>query len=449
MIKVSKDALILGSWTFAISVFGACYKLDSFDLLIFIQIFIIFVSSFSLFSYPGIPFSLFKIYHIFNLFFFGIAPIFQYRENIEFIGEAHVSYNNRLISSIVILFSCVLFNVCYYHLMKKKDVFSKKNLFLNIVPIRYSYEFPTNILIFVSFCCFIIIFYYNNFNIFSLLIRGGEYADRLSVGKANSLIINKFIRPIPLIIFLSSVIYNPKGYFSNFILLLILLFTAFPLGMPRNDVAGFYIPVLLVSFSVFNRKNIFVSSLIIGLLLVFPFLNNFRRFTGEIKASFGFDFSMFNTLHFDAYASLTRIISNDIVTYGKQLLGVVFFFIPRSLWDGKPDGSGIYQAEYLNLNFSNISCPFIAEGYINFGFFGVFLFTFFLAFLTSKLDRWFWDGAFVNSFLKIPYFLILSMFLFVLRGDLMNGFSYTVGFLLSSYFIYKLLIVFRSIKKIN
>ena len=59
---------------------------------------------------------------------------------------------------------------------------------------------------------------------------------------------------------------------------------------------------------------------------------------------------------------------------GKQLLGAMLFFIPRSIWPSKPIGSGATIAIYQRQSFKNISCPIIGEAIINFGIIGVIIF---------------------------------------------------------------------------
>lgn len=83
---------------------------------------------------------------------------------------------------------------------------------------------------------------------------------------------------------------------------------------------------------------------------------------------------MFKEGHFDSYQSILSVLNSEIITYGNQLLGVLLFWVPRSIWSNKPIGSGAFMAEITNLDFSNISMNYFAEGYINFGVFGMFLF---------------------------------------------------------------------------
>ena len=81
---------------------------------------------------------------------------------------------------------------------------------------------------------------------------------------------------------------------------------------------------------------------------------------------------------------------------------------------------------------------FIAEGYINFGIMGVILFMLILGITLSKIDKIFWHNSSLNPFSahSILYKLILEWFFFVMRGDLLSSFAYTIGLIISFYITY-------------
>lgn len=99
----------------------------------------------------------------------------------------------------------------------------------------------------------------------------------------------------------------------------------------------------------------------------------------------------------------------------------------------KPMGSGFYVAETTHLSFNNISMPYFGEGYINWGYLGVVLFAIVLAYVLAKLDKKYWtythyQGKTIN---KIKYFMLLGLLMFILRGDLLSSFAYTIGYMVS------------------
>jgi hypothetical protein len=117
----------------------------------------------------------------------------------------------------------------------------------------------------------------------------------------------------------------------------------------------------------------------------------------------------------------------------------LFFWIPRSFWPTKPIGSGAFLAEEQGFFFTNVSCNYFAEGYINFGIIGIFIFIIVLSFVTAKLDKMYWTIC-VNSrnnYFNVIYCVLLGMIFFMLRGDLMSSFAYSIGFLFSIWLVYK------------
>ncbi|NLO70341.1 MAG: hypothetical protein GX102_05245, partial [Porphyromonadaceae bacterium] len=185
--------------------------------------------------------------------------------------------------------------------------------------------------------------------------------------------------------------------------------------------------------------NIFSLVFIIGLIIVFPFLNNFRNIN-SLDFSLRLEFDMFTSANFDKYYNFALVLFSDLKNFGRQLLGVLLFWLPRTIWANKPIGSGAYLAEELGFSFNNISCNFFAEGFINFGFTGILLFVIFIAYITSRIDKIYWEivSNDETNFLKVLYFIFLGMLFFILRGDLLSSFAFTVGFILAFLLVYKI-----------
>lgn len=443
---------------FVISVYSITSNNYEIDLFVIIHIIIIGISCYSLFSFENNPYSLHKVYHIFNLFFFGIAPVLQYYENIRFVNEPPISKEVKITVSLIILLSTVLFNIIYnYYYYSTKNNNKTKEVLMKygkLVSTNKKLNGKTNLFfIAASLFSLFMMLYISNFNILQLLFKGGEIirgstsvVDTIKVDKSLGLIVHQFIRPLSLIIFIISYSYNKSRKILNLILFLIFIITCFPSGLSRNATAGFYLPLLLLFIPIFQKRNVFVSSMVGGILIIFPFLNNFRNFSGKEKLSIGLNYDMFTDMHFDAYMSFCRIVNLDLVTYGNQLLGTLFFFVPRSIWVSKPESSGWYHADVLNLYFKNLACTFLAEGYINFGYFGVFLFLFFISWFSAYMDKSFWIIKKYNTYFNVLYVLVLSMFLFILRGDLMSSYSYTFGLVLVATLSYKIIVFLSKIK---
>jgi hypothetical protein len=61
----------------------------------------------------------------------------------------------------------------------------------------------------------------------------------------------------------------------------------------------------------------------------------------------------------------TGYVDAEGSTNGRQALGVGLFWIPRSVWPGKPTDTGILLADWKGYRFTNLSAPVWSEMYIN------------------------------------------------------------------------------------
>jgi hypothetical protein len=118
---------------------------------------------------------------------------------------------------------------------------------------------------------------------------------------------------------------------------------------------------------------------------------------------------------------------------GHQLLGSLLFFVPSSVWTGKPPATGIFLAKYLinhySMWFTNLSAPLVAEGYLDFGWLGVLLYALGLAFLVDGLNRL---AQRHDRWAALPLAVYGSMFLvFMLRGSLMVAMGFAGAALLA------------------
>jgi len=108
---------------------------------------------------------------------------------------------------------------------------------------------------------------------------------------------------------------------------------------------------------------------------------------------------------------------------GKQILLPIFFWVPRSVWSGKPIGTPDVVADYHRLIFSNVASPLWAEGYVNGGVIGLVLvlglFGAFSRICDDYLTRTVDTGGSLFPTIISAYFA--SNMLILLRGDLTTG----------------------------
>lgn len=146
---------------------------------------------------------------------------------------------------------------------------------------------------------------------------------------------------------------------------------------------------------------------------------------------------------FDSFSMLIRaiiVIEQRGIFWGYQLLGSLFFFIPRSIWSTKPVGSGYTVGKILNWDFTNVSMPLIGEFYMNFGQLGVIILAILLGTILKKLDSSYFQH--INnsnshiSFIEIVFPFTIGFLFFMMRGDLLSSWGYYVGFMVPLFMVY-------------
>lgn len=267
-----------------------------------------------------------------------------------------------------------------------------------------------------------IVLYYFDFNLEALFTR--EYE---SEGISFKLIIEKFVRVVPLISFIYVADKEKNSKFGVLMLLIIMLVFNNPIGVPRYFSAMVLLSVLLVFRQKMTLSRRIYTLMSLGLVLIFPLLNFFRyEDSSKISGKLALGSTLFSSVNMDTYQSMIVTLKFNIVTYGNQLLGVLFFFVPRSIWPTKPEGSGRLIAEEANYVWDNVSANFFAEGYINFGYIGVIIFSIVLGRWLKVLDRLFVQK--VTFGLSVP---LVALMPFIYRGDFMSSFSYLIAYILA------------------
>ena len=392
------------------------------------------IATFFMFTYRGRPYSLHKIVNLFILFFFIIANAIQFSSKTNVTTFPDSVCANDIIDyerfQILVMFILICFNLFYPIFKNLKSAVDNKKPQLS----------SNKLLLVAIFSLFCTLYYFRN-GILLMFVRGlaenqeGVEVLNLGEGFVGFLLFDKLIRALPFACFVLAAHYKqPKKI--QILLLFLMLITLFPTALARNATAMYWMPVFFLTFKILEKENIFVLSMLFGLLVVFPFLDNFRYWTGDLT-SVGLSFDFLNEMHFDASQDFMTVMKLQKVTWGNQLLGALLFWVPRSLWASKPIGSGAFAAEQYS-DFGNISMPWFAEGYINFGYVGIFVFTFFLSWFCSYFDSKYWDNKRAFSFVAPYYFLLISSLMYILRGDLMSSMAYTLATLFDIFVVYKM-----------
>lgn len=426
------SAILLVTEGGAISEFSFRVFMSSMAIILFSLILI--------FSREKRAYSLNKIFYLFSLFFFGIAPYLQFSTQTSLNGARMLKESEFFYLNMLILIILIFYEIIYYTIYQVKESSGLLKISEKFIIKQRLSQKQVLRLVLISLVSFFIVFYFNNFNIVSMLIRGGVEKTTIDSSQASSLIISRVFRPLSMMAFLYYIFSNNRNILILSFLLAMTLLTSSPFGMARFQAAALYIPFIITTIPILRRKNVFSLFFIFGLLIMFPFLNNFRYVTEDTQIKLGLDLSTFTQGHYDSYYNFALIVTENIISWGRQLLGVFFFWIPRSFWPNKPVGSGHFIADIVHLINPNASCNYFAEGYINFGFLGIFVFTILLAYITARLDKIYWNTLHYqnNNFSKVIYYVLLGMLFITLRGDLSVGFSNTLSFLLSIILVKKI-----------
>ncbi|MCC6186784.1 MAG: hypothetical protein IT256_06500 [Chitinophagaceae bacterium] len=379
-------------------------------------------------------FSLNKVFWIFNLLFLSAIPLVQF-----FLGTfpwGRIITNSTVLTANGLIIICNIAYILVWQKTNEKLIEHREN------PVIFDPKKSATIILFIAACISLIVF--SNQGRFWIKSNG------VSINNSTlQLLADKGLRGIALFGLIAIIHLWQKQKINNSLfttLLFLGLVANFPTAIPRYWLATFYLAALLLIFKkrFIRIKHLFATSLIGLSILAFPLLSILRYNVSEIPTRFPtlksvFSFSFLGG-DYDAYSSLcTTIIyvTHNGITWGKQLTTVLLFFVPRSFWSGKSIGSGALVNKLPNSDFNNFSSPFIAEGFINFGVVGAILFISIAAWFISKYDQLYWQCN-DNNFKKQFYPAALGLFFFMLRGDLLSSFAYSVGLFFAGWFAYKL-----------
>lgn len=124
--------------------------------------------------------------------------------------------------------------------------------------------------------------------------------------------------------------------------------------------------------------------------------------------------------------SVSYVDSQGII-WGSNFLGVLLFWIPRSLWPGKPMGTGSIIAQHHGYSYTNVSSPLPAEAYVGFGVVGLILVMLGIGICVSSLE--YRVRLRPCPYSSILYSLSVAFAIIIMRGSLnsvvpMFGFAF-------------------------
>lgn len=389
------------------------------------------------------PYSLNKTFWYFNLIFFFIAPIIQYKTGYR-VWNYGLDNDAYLNTNLFILLSDFIF-MLFYKKIKKDDIISQEKIKIETTSVFKSILFVCSLI-----CLFIVV---KNIGFASLFSREENSYSISGDGMFNT-IFTHLLKCIPVYAFF--VFYSEKNKITlpSIIILIIICLLNFPTSTTRFWMGAIYIGIFLIIFNKKSKENRTYDILILLIFtIIFSLLYSFKFHDLSYFMENGIDIKNFkdsyNSVDYDAYSIIYRsfdyVKANDIV-FGRQLIGTLLFIIPRSIWPAKPKPTGDLIVSSQGQWYTNVSCPFLAEGYINFGIIGTILFQIILAILCSKLDNNYWKNKKNNSYIKFLYPFLMGFLIFLERGALHPTVVYLFCFSIPLIFTV-LLNIFRKVKK--
>ncbi|MCY7289048.1 MAG: hypothetical protein LH624_12555, partial [Cryobacterium sp.] len=105
--------------------------------------------------------------------------------------------------------------------------------------------------------------------------------------------------------------------------------------------------------------------------------------------------------------------------WGENFLGAALFWVPRSVWPGKPSDSGLLVSTSLGYPYTNVSNPLPSESLISFGFWGVVVVAALLATAVGSLEQGVRRAQ--SHYSLTPLYGMMAGFIVIIMRGSLNG----------------------------
>lgn len=212
-----------------------------------------------------------------------------------------------------------------------------------------------------------------------------------------------------------------KRIFGLTLLFSILLTLYNPLNAARFNLVQVYLPITLIFFPRLLRFHILATIIFFGMAILMPILSTSTRF--GLNSDFSdLDLSATKFIeYFDQISymlHLTQMALDRGLEYGQSTLAVVFFFVPRDIWENKAlsialvIGNDLFPRQVVGTN--NLAAPIISDFYLDFGLAGVFIGSIGIAWLTRMALKF---GALVNG-VPVMALYFMAILPILVRGSI-------------------------------
>lgn len=375
-------------------------------------------------------YSLDLVHSIFCLLFLWVAPILQFSTRFTAWG-LYIDSDDSIKANVLILLWLIFYNMgC---MVVKNSHFRTRSVSFSKISKK-----PIFVLWWITIILTIVVLVKNKFKIEEITFVDSDEQSISLLLNHTAVAFMTFSTLITTLWFK----YNNYSKFFSLISIVCLILTCFPTSISRYAAGSIYICLLVNLCPWFQKKSRLIFVILFGIVVLFPVMGLYRYrgitevpFSEIIDQIFSVD-KYFTSGNYDAYQMLIAInkyVDMNGITFGKQLLGVILFFVPRQMWSSKPVGSGAYVSSILGLSYDNISCPIVGEAYINFGVVGIAIFAIVFGVLLRKIDNTFWQSRDKQaskqaskefSFIRLLYFYLMPYILFLCRGDMQSTWAY-------------------------
>jgi oligosaccharide repeat unit polymerase len=219
-----------------------------------------------------------------------------------------------------------------------------------------------------------------------------------------------------------------------FVVSLLNFFVNNPMSSARAWIGTIIISMLFIRIA-WRRPHSFALwaiGLIFLFIVVFPYADLFRRSIDPSFHEIGGTSASEQLIKNGDFGSFQQVLNGVVyvqkngLSYGRQILGTLFVWVPRSIWGDKPIDTAELVAVYMSYRYTNLEMPLWSEMYVDGGMIAVAIGLFVFGMITAICERAYLANqnkdslTFINLF--VPVFAAYQILL--IRGDLMSTFSW-------------------------
>lgn len=167
-----------------------------------------------------------------------------------------------------------------------------------------------------------------------------------------------------------------------------------------------------------NAGRLFALIAFFATAIIYPLADVFRHGL-DASTSIESGTQAFASNDFDGFQQIANsvlYVEDQGHSWGHYIASALFYFVPRSIWSDKATPASIDVASNRGYYFTNLSLPFPAEVYLEYGFLGIALIMMALGYFCARSDNAWQSGKFTRLAMLAP---ILSVaMLGFMRGPL-------------------------------